>query len=293
MADTVPPPDPSKTTPPLPPRTAAALEFSKILLPVIGTIAAACLSGVFLLLTSSGFFERKDPTPTPQPTAALVEVLPSATSIPPTPLPPTPTLQPSETPLPLPTQIQWTLRFADDFSDTTSGWPVIKDDPDVMKDYADGGYLVTLTKDNIDTFTRSAYAEVLSDVRVEVDALQIGDTTPWDIGLACRVDGLAVYQLSVYESNGVKKYGIYRWGNESYITLAEKIVTDNRVFREGKIANQFRAECVGDHLSLWINGEKVLEATDPDPLPRGKAGLVAGYADGVQVFYDNFAVYIP
>ncbi len=206
---------------------------------------------------------------------------------------PMPTPRPTETPLPQPTEIGWTLRFADDFSDPASGWPVMKDDPDVVKEYADGGYLVTLIKDNIDTFTRNTYAEVLSDVRVEVDALRIGDQTPWDIGLACRIDGMAVYQLSVYESNGVKKYGIYRWNEESYITLAEKIVTDNRVFREGKIANQFRADCVGDHLTLWINGEKVLEATDPNPLPRGKAGLVAGYADGVQVFYDNFAVYIP
>ncbi|HEY9088520.1 MAG TPA: hypothetical protein VIO36_10155 [Anaerolineaceae bacterium] len=293
MADAIPPPTPPEDSKPkqaaqLSPRTTAALEFSKIILPVIGTIVAACLSGIFLMLNSSGFFQRKDPTATPVPTAPLVEILPTAT-----PLPPMPTPRPTETPLPQPTEIGWTLRFADDFSDPASGWPVMKDDPDVVKEYADGGYLVTLIKDNIDTFTRNTYAEVLSDVRVEVDALRIGDQTPWDIGLACRIDGMAVYQLSVYESNGVKKYGIYRWNEESYITLAEKIVTDNRVFREGKIANQFRADCVGDHLTLWINGEKVLEATDPNPLPRGKAGLVAGYADGVQVFYDNFAVYIP
>ncbi len=292
MSETPSTPEPAKPAdkpnPPLSPRATVALEFSKIVFPVVGTIIAACLSGVFLVLTSSGFFERKDPTPTPTLTSEtpLVQVVTASPAVTATPAPSATSVPPTLT------AIQWARKYEDDFSDPASGWPVVDDDA-TSKQYSDGGYVVTMKKENIDSFTRSVNAEVLGDVRVEVDALRIGDASPWDIGLACRIDGMNVYQLSVYETNGIRKFGIYRWTSGGYETLAEQIVEDNRVFREGKIANQFRAECVGGHLSLWINGEQVLEATDPEPLRAGKAGIVTGYAKGVQVFFDNFAVYVP
>ncbi len=291
MAEQTPPSEPTKpptpaATPPLTPRTTAALELSKVIIPVVGTIIAACLSGVFLLI-NSGFFGAKDPTPTPAPTQPLVVI------VQPTLPPSTPIPQPTATPVPpTPTAIAWTLRFEDDFSDPASGWP-LQNDASVIKEYTDGGYLITMVEDNINTFSRNANAEILEDVRVEVDALQIGDESPWDIGLSCRINGMDVYDLSVYETGGMKKYGIYRWDEGYYETLAEKFVTDDRVFREGMIANQYRAECVGGSLSLWVNGEKVLEAVDPNPLPAGKSGIVTGYSTGVKVFYDNFAVYVP
>jgi hypothetical protein len=299
MAEETPRTDSSKTQPPgapLPPRASVALELGKIIIPVVGTIIAACLSGIFLLLNNANFFAPKQPTAAPTAPLVVVAAPPPPPPAPPPPQPPAATSspQPTLTPLPpTPTALTWKVRYQDDFSDPISGWPVMKADPDVTKEYADGGYLITMTKDNINTFTRNASAEVLEDVRVEVDALQIGEKTPWDIGLACRIDGTSVYELSAYESNGVKKYGIYRWSNEAYQTLAEKVIVDARIFREGKIANQLRADCVGDHFTLWVNGEKVLEATDPNPLPRGKTGIVTGYSSGVQVFYDNFAIYTP
>lgn len=251
-------------------RATVALELSKIVIPVVGTILTACLSGMFLLLNNPNALSMlrpaAQPTPTPQPTAT--EVLPTGTAI------------------------TWTLLFEDDFSNPASGWPTVDDDT-VEKIYSDGGYLVTMRKDNISTFTRSEFAEILTDVRVEVDALQIGDQSPWDIGVSCRLDGQSVYDMSIYESNGVRKYGIYRWENGAYETLAEKVVEDPRSLREGRIANQLRGECVGNHIAMWVNGVLVLEASDPNPLPRGKSGIVTGYSAGVQVFYDNFAVYTP
>ena len=54
-------------------RSALAIELSKVIIPVIGTILAACLSGIFLLLNNSSLLRT-----------AAVEVTPTVLEITPT-----------------------------------------------------------------------------------------------------------------------------------------------------------------------------------------------------------------
>jgi hypothetical protein len=48
------------------------------------------------------------------------------------------------------------------------------------------------------------------------------------------------------------------------------------------------------YLALWVNGEKVAEATDENPLPAGTVGLFvatgANAKTAVAAEFDNFAV---
>jgi hypothetical protein len=63
----------------------------------------------------------------------------------------------------------------------------------------------------------------------------------------------------------------------------------------GAAVNSVRAECVGDRLSLYINGQLAIETYDSD-IPAGDVGLLAGTfenADYLDVLFDDFIVSSP
>ena len=64
--------------------------------------------------------------------------------------------------------------------------------------------------------------------------------------------------------------------------------------KQGQAANNLRAECIGTHLSLYVNGTLALDIFDAD-IPTGDAGLIAGTFDTtmVEVLFDNFKVSAP
>jgi hypothetical protein len=63
---------------------------------------------------------------------------------------------------------------------------------------------------------------------------------------------------------------------------------------KGDATNHIRADCVGDTLTLYVNGEKLAEAKDSD-FTSGDVGLMAGTFDqvGVDIRFDNFVVSRP
>ena len=58
--------------------------------------------------------------------------------------------------------------------------------------------------------------------------------------------------------------------------------------------NRLRVDCIGNRLSLYVNGEIVAEVTDGD-LASGDVGLASGTYDdpGTDMRFDNFVVYRP
>ncbi len=61
---------------------------------------------------------------------------------------------------------------------------------------------------------------------------------------------------------------------------------------QGAAANEIVAECVGDHLALYVNGELVADVRD-GAFASGDVGLIAGTFDegGVEIHFDDFFVY--
>jgi serine/threonine protein kinase len=107
------------------------------------------------------------------------------------------------------------------------------------------------------------------DVRVETHAIKVGGPNSNEIGVTCRVGEAGGYQLT-YSSNG--KWHIWRFdqgqaptelasGNSNAINMAEH-------------PNDIAATCIGNELSLYINGTLIGSATDDTYTQGGSAGLV-------------------
>ena len=68
----------------------------------------------------------------------------------------------------------------------------------------------------------------------------------------------------------------------------------SETIKQGAASNHIRADCVGDSLSLYVNGEKLASANDSE-YSNGDVGLLAGAFDttGTDIHFDNFSVLKP
>ena len=68
----------------------------------------------------------------------------------------------------------------------------------------------------------------------------------------------------------------------------------SEAIRPGTALNQLRADCVGESLTLYVNGQLVAQVQD-GAFPSGNVGLIAGTYDtlGVDIFFDNLVVREP
>ncbi|TDD83907.1 serine/threonine protein kinase [Actinomadura darangshiensis] len=186
--------------------------------------------------------------------------------------------------------------FADDFSNTTSGWG-----DGIMGDYSyvNGKYQMKTSdtsdsivrkvpKDKVEAFpdpmlvTVTAAAEGPADGRYGIICRQNDDGKRQYVFLV-RNDGKGAVLRKVNGDAGTKELA-----NPSSVPGFEK---------DGP--NKLQAACEGQesghkvHLRLWVNGDKVLDETDGDqPLPNGFAGLTAerggNAAQQITVQFDDF-----
>jgi hypothetical protein len=63
---------------------------------------------------------------------------------------------------------------------------------------------------------------------------------------------------------------------------------------QGKAINHLRADCIGETLSLYVNGVLLKSVRDPD-YTTGDVGLLAGTFEepGTEVYFDSFTVLKP
>jgi len=181
--------------------------------------------------------------------------------------------------------------FDDNFSDISSGWV-----DNNLGQYSDGGYLLD-TGDQRYIYVPSP-VERIKDAIVEVVAYDVTidptGTNYW--GVACRfVDINNFYSLEITNTG---KYDIVKYSD------GEAEILD-RGERKGvidpKAPNRIRADCVGNTLTLYVNGQKLVETTDTE-FSSGyiglyaKDGLTPSGKDGpapVEVWFDNFKARKP
>ncbi len=144
------------------PTGSAWLEWSKVIIPVVGGLLTACLSGVLLLFTNPTLVERifKEATP-PSPTPALL--------------------------------------YQDEFSDPQSGWGDYSD-ADGSGQYVDGSYVFNVI--NGDFMFWANPGKTFRDVRVEVDAVQEAGPDSGLLGLMCRYQDSDNYYHFGVQLNG-------------------------------------------------------------------------------------------
>jgi len=199
-------------------------------------------------------------------------------------LQPTATLEPSPTIPATPTSV---ALFQDDFS-SKAGWVVEKNDRWELG-FTDGVYRIHVKI--IQAPIWSARSLKYEDVRLEVEATKSAGPADGYYGLVCRhLDGGNYYAL-VVSPNG--DAGIFK-KQDGQRTVLQEGALPSSVILPVNATNRVRADCVGNILTLYVNGQKLLEVQDT-AFSAGGVGLIAGTRaeKGLEVLFDNFLILEP
>lgn len=179
--------------------------------------------------------------------------------------------------------------FQDDFSRTNTGWTRVTA-PKGESNYADGMYRIFVNDANIDIW--SLAGRDLADVRIEVDAYKVGGERDNRFGIICRAISPSTFYTLIISSDGY--YGIGIIDGQDYRLIGMDALQPTDAINQGSALNHLRADCVGNTLTLYVNGIKLAEVQD-DQLPSGDVGLIAGTygTPGVDIRFDNFTVMQP
>ncbi len=185
------------------------------------------------------------------------------------------------------------ILFQDDFSNVNSGWDRSTNNT-YLTDYANGGYRINIIPASYAVFA-NPYQSFQNDVRVEVDATKIGG--PIDnnaYGVICRYQDVDNYYFFYISSDGYVGIGIDNAGTKSFISSSDGYMTSVSSINQDGATNHIRADCIGNTLTLYVNGTQVASATDSS-FTGGDVGLVARTFDvaGTDIMFDNFFVYKP
>lgn len=204
----------------------------------------------------------------------VIDTLPAQTDTP----------APSATPMPSAT-LSFTVLFEDDFS--RQSWYVESTDFYEFE-YVDGRYRIESKT------TSSGYWSVrtqsLQDVILQVDAERESGDADGYFGLVCRhLDSDNYYALVI---GGEGFYGIALMSDGALEFLDEGQDTSGAIYRNE--TNRLQADCIGNRLALYANGQKLLEVQD-NSLDEGEAGVIAGTraGDEFSALFDQFVIYQP
>jgi len=179
--------------------------------------------------------------------------------------------------------------YADDFSDPPTGWGTW-DRGGALVEYHDGGLRIRIDETHSDFW--SVAGQDLADAQIQVDAAMLGGPSDNDFGIICRYQDRDNFYMLVISSDGY--YGAAKLKNGLYSMIGVDQLQYSSVIAQGQATNRLRADCVGDALSLYVNGQKLIEVRDDDFL-EGDVGLIAGSytVKGVDILFDNFVVTQP
>lgn len=183
------------------------------------------------------------------------------------------------------------IYFQDDFSSSSSGWTEDTIEQGLVE-YANGSYRILVTEEYYSIWSYMEHGDQ-TDVSVEVDATKIGGDDINEFGVMCRYGITETFYAGLVTSDGY--YGIMSstiLGDLELLGTGEFQVSD--VISTGAATNHIRLDCVGNQLSLYANGELLMQVTD-DTHTSGYVGLYAGTYEvgGTDVLFDNFVVHAP
>lgn len=179
--------------------------------------------------------------------------------------------------------------FQDDFSDPNSGWDRMAG-ADGETDYVEGAYRIFVAEENKDFYANPGLR--FSDTIVEVDATVAGGPEENDFGVICRYEDNNNFYYFIISSD--RLYGIGKIVNGGRVLLAPVDEPPASTAILPGQTNRIRVDCVGSTLTLYVNGQKLVEVRDRD-LTSGDIGLIAGtYSQpGTDVRFDNLVVTRP
>ena len=189
------------------------------------------------------------------------------------------------------TRAESPILFQDDFSNPASGWMVTK------KDYAEFGYLdgeyrILLNKADFNTYSLVP-KQTFDNCSVEADVRLAAGPSNGVFGILCRAeaDAQTVHKAYVFAIRGDGFYAILKRTSPSFWD-AIAYGKESKAIKPGNAVNHLRADCSGDTLTFYVNGEKLLEKTDA-AFKTGGVGLAVTTqpkSETLDVRFDNFVV---
>jgi hypothetical protein len=179
--------------------------------------------------------------------------------------------------------------FSDDFSDPDSGWDRYED-PDGLTDYDQGQYRIVVNQPNFDFWANPGLT--FSDVQVSVSATKSSGPDENDYGVICRYLDVNNFYFFIIGSDGYYGIGKVADGEQQLVGMEEMQFTN--VINQGGSTNEIQAECVGETLTLSVNGQVLADVRDSD-FSTGDVGLIAGTFEepGTNITFDDFLVRRP
>ncbi len=180
--------------------------------------------------------------------------------------------------------------FSDDFSAASSGWDEYSDS-DGSVAYAGGGYRIQVASTEMMLWGNPAQ-DFQNDVRIAVDVTQSDGPDDNAMGIICRYQDVDNFYLFMISSDGFA--GIARYMNNTFTMLSGESMEQSDAINQGAMTNHVEAGCIGDDLTLLVNGTQIATASDVS-FSGGDVGLFAkSFSEGgVDILFDNLVVSKP
>lgn len=181
------------------------------------------------------------------------------------------------------------ILFQDTFTSSQSGWDQYSD-ATYRADYVADAYRISVF--DADTEAWSIPRLAFSDVIIDVNARKVDGPDDNVYGVLCRYEDPDNFYFFLISSDGYAGIGVYESGERRLLSGDSMLPSDFINLGEG--LNALRIECVGDKLSLSVNGHLINEFHGASEV-KGDVGLIAGTYDfsGVEIEFDDFIIAKP
>jgi hypothetical protein len=179
--------------------------------------------------------------------------------------------------------------FFDDFSQSSSGWTQVQNENGTSA-YDNGSFHISINKAST-LLLANPGKSFGGDVSIEVDARKIGGSDDNYFGVLCHYQDPDDYYMFLITSDGYAGIIMRKGGEETLISPGKKFLKMDGI-NNGGTTNHIRADCVGEALTLYANGQQVSLAYNSS-LTGGDVGLAVRSGNlegGTDIRFDNFVV---
>ena len=183
------------------------------------------------------------------------------------------------------------ILFQDDFLKAANGWMALKTDYAEFG-YLDGEYRILLNKPDFNTYSLLP-KQTCDNCSVEVDVRLAAGPANGVFGILCRAEAneQSVQKAYVF---AIRADGFYAILKRTSPTFWDAVAygKESKAIKPNNAVNHVRADCSGATLTLFVNGEKLLEKTDT-AFKTGQVGLAVTSqpkSEPLDVRFDNFVV---
>ncbi len=136
---------------------------------------------------------------------------------------------------------------------------------------------------------------IFDDVIITVEARQVSGPNDNAYGIICRYQSEENFYVFLISGDGYYTIGKYQSAAENVVYLTENgQFQPSDAIHTGVATNELQASCIGNQLSLEVNGVPLVSVTDPT-FVTGDIGLAAGtlVAGTAVIEFDNVQVIAP